>query len=315
MNHPITRRGFLQGTIAGAAALATTDLAFGADEQSVIDTHVHVWDLKQFKLPWLKPDAPFAKNFLIGDYEKATDGQNVTKCIYMEVDVDVTQKQAEAEWIRGVCEKGKTPFVGAVVGADVLGEGFEKYAKQFKGDKYIKGLRQVLHNDTTPAGLVAKADFVKRMQLLGELGLTFDLCVRHAEIPDMTKLVTECAGTTFVLDHCGNPNVQAEDHSAWKKSIDAIAKNKNVYGKISGILFTAKPYKWTPEDIAPIVNHMFDSFGPDRVIFASDWPVCLQGGTFKSWLDALKLILKERKLADRQKFFHDNAVKLYGLKV
>src|SRR5262249_45338478 len=150
-----------------------------ADENlPVLDTHVHVWDLKQFKLPWLKPDAPFARDFLISDYRQATEGCNVRKCVYMEVDVDPSQKQAEADWIRKVCKEGKTPFVAAVVGGNVASEGFANYAKQFKDDPHVKGIRQVLHVPATPKGYALEKAFVASVNLLGELGLTFDLCMR-----------------------------------------------------------------------------------------------------------------------------------------
>lgn len=309
----LNRRAFLQSSLAAAAAPA---LGFAADndELPVIDTHVHVWDLKQFKLPWLKPDAPFAKNYLIADYQEAVKGCNVVKAVYMEVDVAADEKQKEADWVRGVIKEGKTPLVAAVVGCVVRDKGFPDYARQFKGDPYVKGLRQVVHVKETPAGYVLHDDFVKHMKLLGGLGLTFDLCMRHADLGDAVKLTAMCPDTRFVLDHCGNPDVQAKDHAAWKKNIEALAKNKNVICKISGILFTAKKGEWTPEQLAPIVNHCLDSFGPDRVIFAADWPVCTAGGTFKQWLDAVKAITKGRKAEERKKLFHDNAVRFYGLK-
>lgn len=311
----MNRRDFLHVS----AALTTSALSLDAsasdkDELPILDTHVHVWDLKQFKLPWLTADAPFAKNYLISDYVEATKGCNLAKCVYMEVDVALEQKQKEADWIRGVIKEGKTPFVAAIVGCAVREKGFADYAKQFKGDPYVKGLRQVVHVKETPAGFILHDDVVAAMKLLGELNLTFDLCMRHGDLQDAVKLTAKCPDTRFVLDHCGNPNVQAKDHTTWKKDLEALAKNKNVIIKISGILFTAKKGEWTPEQLAPIVNHCLDTFGPDRAIFASDWPVCTVGGTFKQWLDAVKTITKSRKEDDRKKLFHDNALKFYGLK-
>jgi predicted TIM-barrel fold metal-dependent hydrolase len=311
----MNRRDFMHTS----AAMTTSVLGLSAaaadkDELPILDTHVHVWDLKQFKLPWLTADAPFAKDFLISDYVDATKGCNLSKCVYMEVDVAPEQKQKEADWIRGVIKEGKTPFVAAIVGCVVRDKDFANYAKQFKGDPYVKGLRQVVHVKETPAGFILHDDVVAAMKVLGELNLTFDLCMRHGDLQDAVKLTAKCPDTRFVLDHCGNPNVQAKDHTAWKKDLEALAKNKNVIIKISGILFTAKKGEWTPEQLAPIVNHCLDTFGPDRAIFASDWPVCTVGGTFTQWLEAVKTITKGRKEEERKKHFHDNAAKFYGLK-
>jgi predicted TIM-barrel fold metal-dependent hydrolase len=311
----MNRRDFLHTSAAlTTAALSLDASAADKDELPILDTHVHVWDLKQFKLPWLTADAPFAKNYLIADYVEATKGCNLAKCVYMEVDVAPEQKQKEADWIRGVIKEGKTPFVAAIVGCAVRDKGFADFAKQFKGDPYVKGLRQVVHVKETPAGFILHDDVVAAMKLLGELNLTFDLCMRHGDLQDAVKLTAKCPDTRFVLDHCGNPNVQAKDHTIWKKDLEALAKNKNVIIKISGILFTAKKGEWTPVQLAPIVNHCLDTFGPDRAIFASDWPVCTVGGTFKQWLDAVKTITKNRKEEERKKLFHDNALKFYGLK-
>jgi predicted TIM-barrel fold metal-dependent hydrolase len=308
------RRTFLKSAAVGAVALpGFASAADDADDIPVIDTHVHLWDLKQFKLSWLKPDAPFARNFLIEDYLRATEGCHVVKGIYMEVDVDPTQKQAEANWVRSVCKEGKTPIVAAVIGGNPAAEGFSDYAKQFKGDAYVKGIRQVLHGPTTPKGYCLERPFVNSVRLLGELGLSFDLCMRHPELGDAVKLTKECPDTRFILDHCGNPDVQAKDRSAWQRDLEMLAKNRNVICKISGILSTAKKGEWTPEQLAPIVNHCLNSFGPDRVIFAADWPVCTSAGTFKQWLDTIKVITKERKADERKKLFHDNAVTFYGL--
>jgi predicted TIM-barrel fold metal-dependent hydrolase len=309
----MNRRDFLHASLA-VVGMPTISAAADKEGMPVIDTHVHLWDLKQFKLPWLKPDAPFAKNHLISDYEEAVKGCHLVKAIYMEVDVAADEKQKEADWIREVIKSRKIPLVAATVGCVVRDEGFPKYAKQFKGDPYVKGLRQVVHAKETPAGFVLDDDFVKHMKLLGELGLNFDLCMRHGDLPDAVKLTAMCPDTRFVLDHCGNADVQAKERKAWQKSIESLAKAKNVICKISGILATAKKGEWTPKQLAPIVNHCLDSFGPDRVIFAADWPVCTSAGTFKQWLDAVKVITKDRKEEERKKLFHDNAERFYGLK-
>jgi L-fuconolactonase len=308
---PPDRREFLT-LAAGAAALAAAPASPRKPAMTpVIDTHVHLWDLKQFKLPWLKPDMPFARNFLIDDYRAATRGANLVKAVYMEVDVAADRKQAEADWIRGVCKKGDTPIIAAVVGGDPAGDGFADYARQFKGDPYVKGIRQVLHVPETPSGYCLKDKFVAGVKLLGELGLTYDLCIRPADLTPSAKLVGQCPGTRFVLDHCGNADPW-KDISAWKRDLVEMAKHPNVICKVSGILFTA-PKGWKAAELAPVVNHVLDTFGPDRVIYASDWPVCTNGGTWQQWYEAVGEIVASRPAAEQKKLFSGNAAKFYGL--
>jgi predicted TIM-barrel fold metal-dependent hydrolase len=306
----MNRRQFLRAGLAVAGSAALT--AARPDGLPIIDTHQHLWDLKQFKLPWIKADSPLAKNFLLDDYRKATEGLNVVKTVYMEVDVDPSQQDAEADFVIGLC-KDFEHMAGAVISGRPASDGFKKYVGRFKGGKHVKGLRQVLHGDGTKAGYCLETAFVKGIQLLGDLGLSFDLCMRPGELPDAAKLIEQCPGTRFILDHCGNGNVQAKDRTDWKKGMDAVAKHKNVVCKVSGIVASATPGKWSADDLAPIVNHTLEAFGPDRVMFGGDWPVCTLAATYAEWVAALKEIVKGRKAGEQKKLFHENAEKFYGL--
>ena len=102
---------------------------------------------------------------------------------------------------------------------------------------------------------------------------------------DAAKLIDACPDTRFVLDHCGNADVQAKDRSQWQRDLAAVAERKNVVCKVSGIVASAKPGQWTADDLAPIIRHVQKVFGPDRVMFASDWPVCTLAATLPEWVD------------------------------
>jgi len=174
-------------------------------------------------------------------------------------------------------------------------------------------VRQVLHGPTTPRGYCLDAQFLKGSQALGERGLSYDICVRSGELADAAKLVDACPGTSFILDHCGNASVRSKDLSGWRGDIARLAERKKVVCKVSGIVASAAPDPWTADDLAPIINHVLDSFGPDRVIFGGDWPVCTQAASYKQWVEALKSIVANRPQADQRKLFHDNAERIYGL--
>lgn len=321
MHRAVDRRAFLMSA-AGTFAAAGTVLgeeARGDEVFPIIDTHQHLWDLSKFKLPWLEREKRLAKSYLpedyakaIGELEKAKPPAKVVKSVYMEVDVAPEQQQAEADFVIDLCKRGTTTMVAGVVSGRPASDGFEKYAKPFKDSPYIKGIRQVLHGPDTPAGFCLQKSFVKGIQLLGELGLSFDLCMRSTELLDAVKLVDACPNTRFILDHCGNEDVKKKDHTRWAKDIAELAKRKNVVGKVSGIVAAAPP-KWTPEDLAPVVNHTLEVFGPDRVMFAGDWPVCTLAASYRQWVDALRTIVKDRKADEQKKLFHDNASKFYKL--
>jgi L-fuconolactonase len=307
------RRQFLATT---AAALASSRLS--ADEQPkavpIIDTHLHLWDLDRFRLPWIRKGTPLARSYVMKDFLTATEGLNVVKAIYMEVDVEVGQQRAEAEFALEICRQNNTPMKAAVISGRPASDGFRKYLEGFKRNRYLKGVRQVLHVEGTPAGFCLAPAFVRGIRLLGDMGLSFDLCMRSAELADGIKLIEACPDTRFILDHCGNMNVQAKDRTQWQRDMERMARAKNVVCKVSGIVASARPEKWTVDDLAPITNHTLRSFGPERVMFGGDWPVCTLAATYRQWVEALKTIVRQRPLDEQRKLLHDNAARFYGLK-
>ncbi len=323
-----SRRSFLQ-TMAGATALAVGGSALAGSaiaDLPIIDTHQHLWDLSKVKLPWLT-GAPevLSKTYGLEEYRKATDGLNVVQAVYMEVDVRPEDQVKEAELLLDICRSKKAPTVAAVISGRPGSEGFEAYARRFAKNPEIKGIRRVLHAPETPPGTCLDPAFVKSIQLLGELNLSFDLCMRPEELKDAAKLVKQCPGTRFILDHCGNGSPDAflpEDkrtkkpsHTAadWQADIAALAACNNVICKISGVIASAPKGIPLVDALAPLINHCLDSFGKDRVIFGGDWPVCLLGASYKDWVTTLKTIVASRPEAEQRQLFAENARRFYGL--
>jgi len=323
-----TRRDMLR-TLAGAAVASTAvsrSLAKDAsDLMPIIDTHQHLWDLTKFTLAW-QANAPdvLKRSYGLADYRQATAGLDV-RTVYMEVDVAPDQKVEEADYVLGECARPQeSRMLGAVIGGDPSQPGFEDYIKSLGPNSALKGVRQVIHNEDIPAGYCLRDEFVRGVQFLGERGLSFDLCLRPGELSDGRKLAEKCPGTKFIVDHCGNadpkvfmkspPAGEAPSHrpNVWKHDMDELAKRDNVLCKISGIIARA-PAGWTADDLAPIVNHCLDAFGPDRVVFGGDWPVCLLGGPLRQWVDALAAIIAERPEMEQRKLWSENAIREYKL--
>jgi len=284
-----------------------------AEALPVVDTHQHLWDLRRFRLPWVEKGSQLDRNYLMSDYLAAARGLNVVKTVYMEVDVDPAQQTAEAEYVIGLCQRADNPMVAAVISGRPASDGFGKVIRRYKDSATIKGVRQVLHGGGTPAGFCLDKKFIAGIRLLGDLGLRFDLCMRPGELLDGARLADACPDTRFILDHCGNAPVQDRDLSKWRKGIAEVAKRKNTVCKVSGIVAGAKARGWTAADLAPAINHTLDVFGPDRVMFGGDWPVCTRTATLRQWVEALQQIVRERPRAEQRKLFHDNAVAFYGL--
>jgi len=173
----------------------------------------------------------------------------------------------------------------------------------------------VLHGEETPQGYCLDPQFVRGIQALGELGLSFDLCLRSGELLDADKLVAQCPHTRFIVDHCGNMSVQETEparRKPWREGMRHLADHDHVVCKVSGIVASAAA-EWTVEQLAPNIEFTLDTFGPDRVMFGGDWPVCTLRASYRRWVEALGEITRERTAAQRQKLFHDNAIRFYGL--
>ncbi|MBL8815934.1 MAG: amidohydrolase family protein [Planctomyces sp.] len=302
---------------AGARAMLATP---------IVDTHQHLWNLETQKLPWLD-GAPevLKKTYWLNEYAAATEGLNIKSAVYMEVDIAPDQQISEADTLLEICRKGDAPTIAAVISGRPNSEEFARYIHRYAKAKPIKGVRQVLHPPDCPRGLCLEKQFVRSMNLLGEIGMSFDLCMRPEDLSDAVTLVRQCPGTRFVLDHCGNADpgsflsesVRKEapkhDTEAWKANILQLAEQSNVICKISGVIASAPTGVPFTDSLAPVINHCLDSFGPDRVIFGGDWPVCLLGAPFREWVSTLLTIISNRPQAEQEKLLHKNAEKFYSL--
>jgi L-fuconolactonase len=290
----------------------------------IIDTHQHLWDLDRQRVAWVEnATGVLHRSYRISDYVETTRPWNVVKAIYMEIDVAPSDHPAEVELITELCRSGKYPTVAAVIGGRPGEASFADYIRTQAKNKYVRGVRQVLHG-ATPRGYCLQETFVESMKLLGELGLSFDICVRPDELPDAVELATRCPETRFIVDHCGNADPKAflpaarrdgaapsHDPDVWRRAMAALAKAPNTICKISGVVAQVPKPQWTADDLAPVVNHCLDSFGPDRVVFGSDWPVCRLGAELGQWIAALQEIVRARPETERRKLFHDNAQRFY----
>ncbi|MFO0924113.1 MAG: amidohydrolase family protein [Pirellulales bacterium] len=317
----MNRRSFLACSTATLAAwqlphIAQASACYALPDR-MIDTHQHLWDLKTIYPSWLKGSSLLEKKFHLEEYAEATQGLPI-QSIYMEVDVDDKDLDIEAAHVLGLCEQRKG-LMAAVLGGRPNHPQFSAYLDRWRGRREFKGVRRVLHSDKTPAGFCLHPEFVKGIQELGKRDLHFELCMRPNELTDGATLAKQCPETRFMVDHCGNANPEwyqreaaetaVKEANQWKRSIDVLASLPNVYCKISGIIARLKPNG----EIAPIINHCLDAFGPDRVVFGSDWPVCLSGATLRVWVDRLVAIIADRSQESQRKLWAENAIRFYRI--
>jgi len=166
----------------------------------LVDTHQHLWDLTQFPYSWCSDIPALNRSFQLQEYQAAAAGLNITKTIFVECDVDERHALAEAHHV-SVLAESQPLIAGLVASGRPEHEDFETHLENLVGLSKIRGLRRVLH--TQPDELSQSTRFVRNVQRLARVGLTFDLCVLARQLPVGLKLVQSCPDATFVLDHCG----------------------------------------------------------------------------------------------------------------
>jgi predicted TIM-barrel fold metal-dependent hydrolase len=285
----------------------------------IIDTHQHLWDLDQFPYSWTPKRPALNRSFRLSDYYEATRGLTVAKSVHVEADVDEEFMIEETLHVLSLARNDDNPIAGVVAAARPEYDGFREYMERIAGQRLLKGVRRILH--TEPDHLSTTTTFVENVKSLEDYGLTFDICVMARQLLQAINLVKRCPNVDFILDHCGNPNLRSDaeekEFEEWSERLREIASLPNVVCKISGIVvntdLTAGQTVWTAETLRPAVEHVIACFGWDRVMFGSDWPVCVLASSYKQWVEALSFLTRDAGAENQRKLFYENAMRVYRL--
>ena len=279
-----------------------------------IDSHHHVWDLSVREQGWMVGEAlnPIKKNFSINDLRQAVTGCGIDKTVVVQT---VTNYDETPELL----ELADTDeFVAGVVGflkidaADAISY-LDKY-KSMRGFKYLVGIRDIAH-DYEDVGYLSKPQVIKNVQELGKRGLVYDLLTKTPHMQAAIDLVKQSPDTQFVLDHISKPYIAKGEMQPWANKLAELASYENVVIKISG-LFTEADWKgWKQEDFWPYLDHVTKSFTPTRMMFGSDWPVCLLAATYRQSIDLMEQYTVSFSDAEKNNFWAGTANRAYGLKL
>lgn len=282
----------------------------------LLDTHQHLWDLRRIPCSWCAGTPALNRSFLLADYIAAAAGLGITKTVFMECDVDEPHGLAEARHVQALARAAAAEpadrhpqIAGIVASGRPEQDGFRAHLEQLAQLPKVRGLRRVLH--TQPDALSQQPRFAENLRLLPEFGLTFDLCVLARQLPLGLALVRQCPGVTFILDHCGVPDVKGRALDPWRDDIRQLAALPNVACKISGLVAYADPATWTVEDLRPWVEHVLEHFGWDRVVWGGDWPVCTLSAPLARWVEATRALTRHATAEQQAKLFHRNAERIY----
>lgn len=277
----------------------------------IVDTHLHLVDQSVLRYPWLAGAGALNRDFPYGEYAREAERAGISDMLHMEVDVDPSQIQNEIDFVKGLSKQTGNRIRGAIASCRPEEDGFAAYLERQATDPFVKGFRRVLH--VVPDELSEGALFRENIKRMQGSSLTFDLVVLPHQIPKAMALADAAPDLQFILDHCGVPDIKANAEHPWREQMAQIAKRPNVTAKISGVVAYADPEGWTAETLRPYVEHTIGSFGWERVVWGSDWPVCTLGGGLSQWVAATHALLEGCSNEERTKLLSANAKRIWNL--
>ncbi len=272
----------------------------------IIDTHLHLIYPDKFSYPWLEDAPAINRPWHVEDYLAEAEPLGIEAALHMEVDVAEADIVPESRLMANVHPK----VVGMIAAARPEWEDFPRQLEELAAIKGIRGLRRVLH--VVPDDISQTPVFAENLRRLSAPGLSFDLCLRHDQLPLGIALADKAPEVQFILDHCGVPDVAGAALDPWRAYISELARRPNVAGKISGIVAYANP-TWEVGDLKPFFEHMISSFGWDRVVWGSDHPVVTMNGNLTAWVNATMELLEGASDAEKAKLLHANAERIYRI--
>jgi L-fuconolactonase len=277
-----------------------------------IDTHVHFWDPQQHSYPWLAGVPALNRAFLPGDYSAQALLPNVAKLVFVECGCDAAGSLAEARWVADLA--AAEPRLRGIVAQAALEQGsrVRAHLAALSEIPLVRGVRRNLENETDPAFCLTP-EFLAGVRELTAFDFSFDVCVRHHQLPAVIELVRRCPQVRFVLDHCGKPAIRERALDPWRQHIRELAALPNAQCKISGLLTEADLTGWRPPDFEPVVLQVLESFGPERVMLGTDWPVLRLASNHERWFEALEDCLTGVSQETRGKLHRFNGEAFYRL--
>jgi L-fuconolactonase len=273
-----------------------------------IDAHQHFWQFDPVRDAWITADmAAIQRDFLPEDLAPILQQHGLDGCVA----VQASQSEAETDWLLQLA--GENAFIKGVVGwVDLRAENIGERLAYYSHFEKLKGFRHVLQGEADRA-LMLRPEFRRGVAALDQHGFTYDLLVLPDQLGYAAELVEAFPTQPFVLDHIAKPLIKAGELEPWQRDIQALAAHENVLCKISGMVTEADWQHWQPANFRPYLDVVFQAFGPSRVMFGSDWPVCNVAGGYGRMHELVADYVAQLSPAEQAGFWGDNAVRFYKL--
>ncbi len=273
-----------------------------------IDAHHHLWKYSQEQYPWMLAGMEnIRRDFLIPELHSVTREAGVTGTVA----VQARQTIGETDWLLGLARDNE--LIRGVVGwVPLIDADVAKHLERFSGNRKLKGIRHVLHDESDDFYML-RDDFNRGISLLNDFGLRYDILIFERHLLQTIQFVDRHPKQLFIVDHIAKPRVKDRVRSSWEAEIAELARRDNVYCKLSGMATEADWKGWTESDLRPYFDTVIAAFGPDRLMFGSDWPVILVACSYKCWADTVRSWIAELSPAEQLSIMGGTAKMAYSL--
>lgn len=274
----------------------------------IIDTHHHFWNYNPVEFDWIDDEmASIRRSFLPEDLNRTIKEAGVDGVI----SVQARQSTDETEWLLNLASENE--FIKGIIGwVPLASNKIQEILEKYSSSKWLKGVRHVVQGEADPEFILGK-EFNAGVKLLKDSNLIYEILIFERQLPNTIRFVDQHPNQVFVLDHIAKPVISENKIKEWNKNIRELAKRENVYCKISGMVTEAIYSEWTVKQLQPYFDVVLEAFGPERLMFGSDWPVCLVAVQYKNWLEIVKTQISGLTQNEQDLILHRNAVSVYHL--
>ena len=274
----------------------------------IIDAHQHFWIYDPVRDSWIDESMQILKrNFLPEDLTSIIKENSIDGTIAVQAD----QSENETNFLLGLAEKNT--WISGVVGwVGLMAQDIEEKLEHFSSYKKLKGFRHIVQAEPDE-NFMLNEKFRNGIGQLKNYNFTYDILIYPHQLPTAIMLTEKHPDQKFVLDHIAKPSIKKKEIEPWASGIKELAMNPNVFCKISGIITEADHRNWESKEIYPYLDIVFNAFGYDRLLFGSDWPVCLLAGLYNQVINLIDEYMKNASDENKEKIFGKNAVSFYNI--
>ena len=273
----------------------------------IIDSHQHFWKYDPVRDAWIDTSMDsIRKDFLPKDLLPILKANKIDGCIAVQAD----QSETETEFLLQCAEKN--PFIKGVVGwVDLTANNLEERLEYYASNPLFKGVRHIVQAENDD--YLLRKDVQNGIGKLLKYNLAYDILVFPNQLPSAIAMVEAFPNQKFILDHIAKPTISKAISEIWVHNIKQLSTHKNVYCKLSGLVTETINFKFKEDDFKPYIDIIFKAFGPDRIMFGSDWPVCLLAANYDKVLKIVNDYIENQSIEVKNNILGKNAIKIYNL--